>query len=168
MTRRLHRFRYRRFTLISAVSLLLCVVMMAVCVGTGVVGGTFWQTASDRRQSVVLRTSPETMTILDRRHRIDYCGFGCTEERTDVGPDEALGRERVIWWLPWWPLILATALLPACWVVSNREVWLPRVTQLLPRNRRIRHGLCPRCGYDLRATPGRCPECGTPAGKGAS
>ena len=28
---------------------------------------------------------------------------------------------------------------------------------------RIRRGLCPRCGYDLRATRGRCPECGTVA-----
>ena len=28
--------------------------------------------------------------------------------------------------------------------------------------KRIAHGQCQHCGYDVRFSPGRCPECGTP------
>ena len=49
------------------------------------------------------------------------------------------------------------AVLPAGWLAARAAVATRRA---LRQRRLIRAGLCPRCGYDLRATPGRCPECG--------
>jgi len=52
--------------------------------------------------------------------------------------------------IPHWFLALLFAILPALHL------------RALVRSRRLsRIGHCPRCGYDLRATPERCPECGT-------
>jgi hypothetical protein len=50
---------------------------------------------------------------------------------------------------PIWAIVLVAALLPFASVVS-----------LVRRRRARRKGLCPACGYDLRATRDRCPECG--------
>ena len=57
----------------------------------------------------------------------------------------------VSWWLP----ALLFAVPPVLWG------WRARVHNR--KNRCSREQTCPRCGYDLRATPGRCPECGTMA-----
>jgi hypothetical protein len=49
-----------------------------------------------------------------------------------------------------------------CWFVALALSILPAMKGLsLYRRRKLvaEHG-CPRCGYDLRATPERCPECG--------
>jgi hypothetical protein len=52
--------------------------------------------------------------------------------------------------VPYWFACLALALLPTYWIKRR-----------IRQHRRRAAGLCPKCGYDRRATPECCPECGT-------
>jgi hypothetical protein len=54
-----------------------------------------------------------------------------------------------IMFFPHWALVGLFGLMPAIALIG----WLRR-------RRAHRTGHCRRCGYDLRATPDRCPECG--------
>ncbi len=55
-----------------------------------------------------------------------------------------------IWVVPLWPILIFTMILPVWWVIG---LWRAR--------RRGDAMCCVQCGYDLRASPDRCPECGT-------
>ena len=70
----------------------------------------------------------------------------------DSYDDPPLRTTRIIF-----PLWLPTALFAA--------LPLARGALFIRRRRRGREGHCARCGYDLRATPERCPECGVVPGK---
>jgi hypothetical protein len=54
-----------------------------------------------------------------------------------------------------------------CWLVAMTSTGvflvglLATLMQKYQKAARMRRNLCPICGYDLRASPERCPECGT-------
>ena len=71
------------------------------------------------------------------------------EPPTQMWDAEGVSFMTVVADIPLWTLALASALLPLYWFIAWRRT-----------RRRARYSLCPSCGYDLRATPDRCPECG--------
>jgi hypothetical protein len=83
-----------------------------------------------------------------------YLGFAFVEKHSPLSPApaRAMQMRSLECVIPLWSLVLLLGILPA--------VWFP-IT--LRRRRRARQGHCPACGYDLRASPDRCPECGSPA-----
>jgi hypothetical protein len=79
--------------------------------------------------------------------RNQFLGFGF-----DILPATQNLPEQRVWRIPLWPAVFLSAAFPT-WV------WLRRRRQRLAK-RWVERGLCVACGYDLRASPDRCPECG--------
>jgi hypothetical protein len=83
-------------------------------------------------------------------YRYEYGGFGYVR----LAPMTSDYRMHVVIGPPWFPFAV-TAALPATWGL----VWLASARR---RRARLNRRCCPLCGYDLRATPEKCLECGTP------
>lgn len=100
------------------------------------------------------------------KRRLDELGRGFRFEveagmpyeiRGGLNGEQALisSRKLRFWGLaaPAWFTAMLTAMLPARWVWQRKRA-----------AGRARAGFCLKCGYDLHATPERCPECGTGIG----
>ena len=81
-------------------------------------------------------------------------GFGRGRVLLKPSLDPSMRSGYGVWYAaPYWFFALCFGLLPA------REI-----LRWSKRRRRRRRGQCRICGYDLRAAPDRCPECGSKKG----
>jgi hypothetical protein len=95
------------------------------------------------------------------RRPVPHGFLGFHLDRTDepqqyrfAGGHQKGRREEFNLTVPHWLLVVLSAAMPARAAVTGRR------RRILAR--RLRLGRCLLCGYDLRATPGTCPECGSP------
>jgi hypothetical protein len=104
------------------------------------------------------RTPPTTdawWRAVDFPNRHEMLGFGWIRNRyyaalpSDGRTVRMLTATNWVLQVPYWSLVALTALPPA---------WLDHRARR--RCRLARRGVCTKCGYDLRESPDRCPECG--------
>ena len=165
----MRRLARHLFTFCSAVSLLLCVAVCLLWAATYLSGRAYthrsvldprpgvWQVSSFGGW-VTLRV-PRATTYEQNRASTNWQRDNLFFATGDVGPAPPPAREAGVFIrLRWWAVphallagVFATLGIPAM-VAAMRS---------RGRRRRARVGLCPSCGYDLRASPRRCPECGT-------
>jgi uncharacterized paraquat-inducible protein A len=107
--------------------------------------------ASAERGAVNLTTFASVPKVGDTYGITDVSTIGPIQIRQTPGINPP--NSRFEFSAPFLLVIPASATLPAVWIAA----WGRR----RERTRRSALGLCSTCGYDLRASTDRCPECGT-------
>jgi hypothetical protein len=148
----------RRRALVFAGALLLLLVNIGFCIASRRAGARFqcgiaWATPETHVAACEASTAgirifyylKQPFGIPLSTRRVAFAGFGVSKNQRLQGSDV-----NVV--LPWWFL---TAFLGLLVTLAGRDLRAG-----LRRQRRVAAGLCEQCGYDMRATPQRCPECG--------
>jgi hypothetical protein len=153
------------FTIVSGASLILCLLTVTAWVRSYKITDEWCQVSTEHftliqtqaGRIVMLRTKGFAFPVIDsRRVAKPRLGRQSSMFRFQFAGH---GLETTFVVVPHWFFAILFAIAPTCWLLFN-----PRRR----RAKRLRGGFCPHCGYDLRATPDRCPECGRPARAQAS
>jgi hypothetical protein len=175
----------RLFNLAAAVSLVLCVATVALWVrsywGSAQYGWT-WQARSRARSAEIYAVAGSIglAFIHSIDHRPNYNGAPDVFETGwtfwaahDGGRPYFPENGERNWggygfWLdlgddtPGWRFQMNVRIIEVpAWSLATAFVFLPAIVLIRWYRCHRQPGLCTRCGYDLRATPERCPECGT-------
>jgi hypothetical protein len=158
----------RLFTLASALLLVLCVATMLLWIASYsskfVVnwsgGTTSWDLVFSRGEISSSRfewggptnlgwtlqvEEPRSLLVVPGNPwRVRFRAFGFA--LISVHKSKVFDGVEIVW--PCWVFALLTVLSPLAWIIR--------------KGRESKPGRCAVCSYDLRATPDRCPECGTP------
>lgn len=157
----------RRAILVSASLLVLPAAVAGLWARSHWVADRVDYQRDEKLYSVVTHGGTLQFVHVDRKTSREYAGFGYQTWPVREGDDWwdvwnrpvsvkqwfGFGVVRGTYYrlvgVPLWVLLMLA--------VSPPYAWLRRSLKRLGRERA---GLCRRCGYDLRASPERCPECG--------